>query len=171
MIPSFWRDTKEHIVLGRPPKYENAAQLAEACAGYFQWCEDNFVDEEVLVSYQGITTTEIKRHPTAMTIRAMANWLGVTERTWRGWRAERPDLLPTVEWAEDIIYNQKFSGAAAGQFNSSLIVRDLGLADKSELTGKDGGPIETLTIDPQKLSTEALKEIMAARKNAESDDS
>ena len=36
--------------------------------------------------------------------------------------------------------------------------------DKLELTGKDGGPIQTQTIDPSKLSTEALAQIMAAKK-------
>lgn len=45
--------------------------------------------------------------------------------------------------AEEIIRRQKFEGAAADLFNPNIIARDLGLADKSELTGKDGGPIET----------------------------
>lgn len=38
-----------------------------------------------------------------------------------------------------------------------------------ELTGKDGGPVQTQTIDPSKLSTDALRELMAAR-NAEPDE-
>lgn len=38
--------------------------------------------------------------------------------------------------------------------------------DRQEITGAGGGPIrtESLTIDPEALSTEALKEILAARK-------
>jgi hypothetical protein len=32
-----------------------------------------------------------------------------------------------------------------------------------ELTGKDGGPIETVSLDVTKLSTDALAQIMAAR--------
>lgn len=44
--------------------------------------------------------------------------------------------------AEEIIRRQKFEGAAAEFLNANIIARDLGLADKSELTGKDGGAIE-----------------------------
>lgn len=38
--------------------------------------------------------------------------------------------------------------------------------NRREVTGKDGGPIETTaTIDPSKLSTDALREIMGARRD------
>ena len=36
----------------------------------------------------------------------------------------------------EIIYTQKFTGAASGFLNPQIIARDLGLADKSELVGK-----------------------------------
>lgn len=36
----------------------------------------------------------------------------------------------------EIIYTQKFTGAAAGFLNPQIIARDLGLADKSELVGR-----------------------------------
>lgn len=39
--------------------------------------------------------------------------------------------------------------------------------DKTELTGKDGGPIEqAVTIDPSVMSDQALQEFMAARRAA-----
>lgn len=38
-----------------------------------------------------------------------------------------------------------------------------------EVTGANGGPVETVTINPEKLSTDALKEILNARENADSD--
>lgn len=171
MIPSFWEKTKEHALRGAPRKFKTAEELAEACEGYFKWCRDNPVEEEVLVSYQGVTSRETKVHPTAMLLRSLCLFIGVDMTTWGAWRKERPDLSLVIQWAEETIYKNKFTGAAAGQFNPNIIARDLGLADKSELTGKDGGPIETLTIDPDKLSTSALKEIMAARNNGESDDS
>lgn len=37
---------------------------------------------------------------------------------------------------------------------------------KFELTGRDGGPIETTSIDPTKLSTKTLSEILEARRGA-----
>ncbi len=42
-----------------------------------------------------------------------------------------------------MIVVQKFAGAAAELLNSALITRDLGLSDKKELSGIDGGAIET----------------------------
>ena len=174
MIPSFWKASKEQVLnanRGRPKAYETPEELAEACAGYFEWCENNVVEEEVLVNFQGVTTKETKAHPVPMIIRGLCNYIGVNEATWRSWRQTRPDLHAIMSWAEDVIYKQKFAGAASGQFNPNWIARSLGLADKSELTGKDGGPIETLSIDPSKLSSETLKEILAAKRDVESDDS
>ena len=37
---------------------------------------------------------------------------------------------------------RSLSGAAADMLNANIIARDLGLSDKSELTGKGGGPIK-----------------------------
>ena len=48
---------------------------------------------------------------------------------------------------EEIIRQQKFEGAAANLLNANIIARDLGLADKAEITGRDGGPIETKMTD------------------------
>lgn len=36
----------------------------------------------------------------------------------------------------EVIYEQKFSGAAAGFFNANIIARDLGLSDKKEVDKK-----------------------------------
>jgi hypothetical protein len=69
--------------------------------------------------------------------------IGVSHRRWNEWRTDRPDLRDVMEWAEDVIWQQKFSGAAAGLLNAAIVARELGLADKSELTGRDGGPIQT----------------------------
>lgn len=34
---------------------------------------------------------------------------------------------------DEIIYKQKFEGAAVGAFNANIIARDLGLADKKDV--------------------------------------
>lgn len=38
-----------------------------------------------------------------------------------------------MDEVETTIYTQKFEGAAVGAFNSNIIARDLGLADKKEI--------------------------------------
>jgi hypothetical protein len=60
------------------------------------------------------------------------------------------------------MYEQKFSGAAAGLLNPNIIARDLGLADKSEIAS-------TITknenlVSYTDLSDDALKEIENAAK-------
>ena len=168
-IPSLWKETKESALRGAPPKFKTPEELLEACCGYFEWIEQNSLEEEVLVSYQGLTTHETKHHPSAMLLSSLCLYIGVDPSTWSGWRKTRPDLSSVMQWAEDVIYDQKFRGAAGGMFSPNIIARDLGLADRSELTGKNGGPIEALTIDPSKLSTEVLEAILEAKIDAEPD--
>jgi hypothetical protein len=55
------------------------------------------------------------------------------------------DFLVVTARIEQIIYTQKFEGAAVGIFNANIISRDLGLIDKSDLTSK-GEKIEPRTI-------------------------
>jgi hypothetical protein len=49
---------------------------------------------------------------------------------------QRSDFLRVVAHIEEVIYNQKFSGASAGIFSSNIIARDLGLADKQDIDTK-----------------------------------
>lgn len=43
------------------------------------------------------------------------------------------DFNTVIETIEEIIYQQKFEGAATGLMNANIISRDLGLADKKEI--------------------------------------
>ena len=47
-------------------------------------------------------------------------------------------MAEVTNLAEQIIRNQKFTGAAAFQLQPNLIARDLGLADKQEVSSPDG---------------------------------
>lgn len=76
----------------------------------------------------------------AMTIDGLCIFLDIARDTWNNYR-ERQDFLAVCQRVEQIIRTQKFQGAAADLLNPSIIARDLGLADKSELSGPDGGPV------------------------------
>ena len=77
-----------------------------------------------------------------MTIASLCIYLDINKSTWFDY-AKRDGFSDVTTRVEEIIYSQKFQGAASEFFNANIIARDLGLADKSELTGKNGGPIET----------------------------
>jgi hypothetical protein len=69
------------------------------------------------------------------TIMGMCTFLDITHDTWRNYRL-RPEFLGVITILESIIYEQKFSGAAANLLNASIIARDLGLKDSSDVNLK-----------------------------------
>ncbi len=113
--------------------------LLQACSEYFQWNADNPLYEERVNVFKGDVTRYRIPRVRAMSIRALALYIGVSSRMWRDWsHTAREDLRQVVEWANDVIYQQKFEAAAADMLNATLVMRDLGLADKQEVTSPDG---------------------------------
>ena len=45
----------------------------------------------------------------------------------------RPDLSTVISRSETVIFQQKFSGAAADLLNANIIARDLGLKEQSQV--------------------------------------
>lgn len=144
----FWEARSSH---GKAPIFKTPDDLWEACCEYFEWVAQNPLEEGKLVSYQGDSKVEAVPKLRAMTISGLCIFLDIGRRTWDDYRA-RSDYSPVCERAEEIIRTQKFEGAAADLLNHAIIARDLGLADKSELTGKDGGPIETREMTAKELA-------------------
>jgi len=160
----FWEARSSH---GRNPIFATPDDLWDAACQYFEWVEANPLYEDKLVTFQGLATHEPVAKMRAMTISGLCIFLDIARRTWDEYRA-RSDFLPIVTRAEEIIYSQKFAGAAADLLNANIIARDLGLADKSELTGKDGAPIAVNHIDAVSEMTaeerETFRAMLLARK-------
>ena len=135
----FWEARSSH---GANPKFEHAEDLWDACLEYFHWVHDNPLKEAKVAQKKGMPTVIELSKMRAMTIGGLCVFLGVVEETWRDWRANRKDLSAVITRVEQIIRAQKFEGAAAELLNPNIIARDLGLADRNEHTGKDGGPME-----------------------------
>lgn len=123
--------------------FKNGDELWAACVEYFEWCAANPLLETKAFSSEGTILTEELPKMRAMTLRGLSVFCGFSHTKWNGWAKERDDLKPTIQRVEDVIYTQKFEGASAGLLNHAIIIRELGLAEKSEITGKDGGPIQT----------------------------
>lgn len=125
----FWKARSKH---GRDRLFESADALWEACCEYFEWVEANPLYEMKAFAYQGVVVQEPVAKMRAMTIGGLCIFLDIDEVTWRRWR-EVEDFCTVVSRAEQIIYQQKFTGAAADLLNPNIIARDLGLADKQEV--------------------------------------
>ncbi|TGR83582.1 DNA-packaging protein [Mesorhizobium sp. M2D.F.Ca.ET.223.01.1.1] len=133
----FWEARSSH---GRAPIFATPDDLFVACCEYFDWVEANPLYEAKAFAYQGDVTIKELPKMRAMTIMGLCIFLDISRATWDNYR-QRQDFLAITTRAEDIIRAQKFEGAAAELLNANIIARDLGLADKTELTGKDGSPL------------------------------
>lgn len=145
----WWRMRETH---GRPGMFETAQDLKEAIESYFAWNEANPLLEDSVSFYQGAPTHDKVEKMRAMTIEGLCLHIGITRECWRLWKTntEKPsDFLAVIDWAESVMKYQKFTGAAAGLLNANIISRDLGLADKQDLTSSDGSmtPKEPRTLD------------------------
>nr|WP_282557261.1 DNA-packaging protein [Providencia heimbachae] len=125
----FWEARSSH---GRKPIFEKPEQLWEACCEYFEWVEDNPLNETKAFAFQGVVTKETLPKMRAMTISGLCLFLDIDRSTWLVYKA-REDFFTITTRAEEIIYDQKFSGAAADLLNANIIARDLGLKDRQEV--------------------------------------
>lgn len=136
----FW---EARSTAGPKPKFANGEDLWKACCEYFEWVDANPLYEDRLVTFQGFARHEPAAKMRAMTLAGLCLFLDVNRDTWDNWKKHRPDLSEVVTRVEWVVYSQKFAGAAADLLNANIIARDLGLADKGEISGPNGGPIET----------------------------
>ena len=132
----FWKARTKH---GRDKLFASADLLWEACTEYFQWVEENPLWENKVTQYQGEVINMPVAKMRAMTISGLCLFLDITRETWGQWRKSK-DFSDVVTRAEEVIYSQKFAGAAADLLNANIIARDLGLKDSSEhdLKSSDG---------------------------------
>lgn len=156
----FWKLRSKH---GRDKLFETSELLWDAACEYFQWCEDNpWVKSETITRLSGIDT---KDSPTArpFTLEGLALYCDATTSWWRQFKGRLDDVkdkdfVTVVTRIEDVIYKQKFEGAAVGAFNANIIARDLGLKDSQGIDHTTKG--ESITAKEQdlsNLSTEDLK--------------
>jgi hypothetical protein len=137
----FWKLRSTH---GRDYLFENADELFKAACEYFNWCDAHPWKKNELVK-SGDMAGKIVGVPTARpyTIQGLCGYLDCNtmyfnefERSLIGKEDERSiDFSRIVHRVREIIYQQKFEGAAVGAFNSSIIARDLGLKEHTENTG------------------------------------
>lgn len=126
---SFWMARSSH---GRNPKFESPEALWSACCEYFSWVEANPLFEVKAFSYQGVVTQESIPKMRAMTVTGLILFIDITKPTWALYKA-RDGFKDITTRAEEIIYDQKFSGAAADLLNANIIARDLGLKEQSQV--------------------------------------
>lgn len=128
---------------GQPRKY-NPEELWTAAKDYFKWCDDNPLIE---IDYKGINGRVELPKIRAYTITGLCIHINISRDTFNSYSktAGYSDICTRIQ---EIIYTQKFEGAAAGFLVPQIIARDLGLKDTTE-TNISG----TITIDPKQWTS------------------
>ncbi len=116
---------------GTEPKYK-PDELWEKAVEYFEWIESNPLKEEQLFAYQGQIITGNTTKMRAMTHQGLQLFLDISHVTWLNYKKKK-DYITITDAIQKIIYEQKFTGAAATLLNPNIIARDLGLKDEQKI--------------------------------------
>jgi hypothetical protein len=134
----FWKMRSKH---GRDLIFSSPTLLWEACCEYFEttderkWWKTEFNGKDAIECHVPTDTP--------YTWTGLYIFLDIDHKTWVSYESKE-DFVPTCTRVRNIIYTQKFEGAAVGAFNANIISRDLGLADKQE-TKFNGDVNHTIT--------------------------
>jgi hypothetical protein len=116
---------------GRDKIFETPEHLLDACNEYFEWVQNNPLKSSEVVKYKDYAELIEVPKMRPMTIEGLCNFIDISVKCWRNYK-ERQDFIPITTRVEQIIYNNKFEGAASGFLNPNIIARDLGLQDKQQ---------------------------------------
>jgi hypothetical protein len=123
----FWKLRSKH---GRDLIFSSPTVLWEACVEYFEATDAR---KWIRKDWVGKDAKEVEREiDTPYTLTGLFVFLDITKPTWQEYR-NREDFSYVITRVEQIMFTQKFEGAAVGAFNASIIARDLGLKDASEV--------------------------------------
>jgi hypothetical protein len=137
-----WKSRSKH---GRDYLFKTPEALWEAACEYFQWSDDNPVYKTIPrgPDYQPYVCIPKLR---AYTLKGLYIYLGCGNRYFSHFEKQlagktdevSEEFLNVISLIRDVIYEQKFTAAAAGELNPSLIARELNLTYNIETAGKDG---------------------------------
>lgn len=123
-LNQFWKNRTEH---GRHNLFNSPELVWEESCKYFEYCDTNPIET---LEFNGKDAVEcIVPKMRAYTITGLCVYLDCAVHTFDALK-EKEDFLPIYTRIRQIIYTQKFEGAAAGVLNANIIARDLGLAEK-----------------------------------------
>ena len=130
---NYWQFRNKH---GRDYKYQ-PDELWDEFVQYSEWVEKNPLHEQKVFSFQGMISTHEMPKMRAMTVIGFCLFADISIDTLQNYKQNK-DFIDIITRIENAIYQQKFEGASADLLNPNIIARDLGLADKHDMTSTDG---------------------------------
>lgn len=130
----FWKQRSKH---GRDKILASPEILWEAACEYFEWCENNPLLEDTIqkIKINGVGEEIVHEQSPKMRVFCWSGlelFLGIGSL--KRYKADESykNFRNVISEIEQVMFTQKFSGAASGFFNANIISRELGLADKQE---------------------------------------
>lgn len=121
----FWKLRSKH---GRDKIFSTPELLWEACCEYLEATDKR---KWLKTEFNGKDAIECKiPNETPYTWTGLYLFLDIDHKTWVDYE-NREGFIPICTRVRNIIYTQKFEGAAVGAFNSNLIARDLQIRDNT----------------------------------------
>jgi len=116
--------------------------LWEAAVEYFKWCDSNPILEDDVRGKDADHVLIERRRP--YTLQGFALYCDASVHWIHNFKAglkrdesdNSKDILYILTRIEEVVYDQKFTGASVGIFNHNIIARDLGLTDKKEFDAR-----------------------------------
>lgn len=128
----FWELRAKH---GLDKLFKSPELLWKSATEYFEWCESNPLMSVEYVGKDAVRVEVPKMRP--FTLYGLCSYLGCNTQYFKTFknakRVDREDFDTVITRIEETIYNQKYTGAAAGFLKEGIVIRDLGLADKKEI--------------------------------------
>ena len=130
-----WQLREKH---GRNYLFKTPEALWEAACGYFQWCDGHPVIE-VVRGHRSLPVLALPKLR-AYTLHGLCVYLGCGHKYFNHFEAQlagktdevSEEYLRILSLIRDVIYEQKFTAAAAGELNPSLIAREMNLANNAQ---------------------------------------
>jgi hypothetical protein len=136
----FW---KLRSKIGRDKLWETPELLWDACVEYFESTDSR---KWYKTEFNGKDAKECRvPTETPYTWTGLYLFLDCSHTTWQDYEKREAYIAITAR-VRNIIYTQKFEGAAVGAFNAQLISRDLELVDRQDVKQEISKGI--LNIDP-----------------------
>lgn len=158
----FWELRSKH---GRDKIFADPSAMWESACEYFKWCEDTPLIEieqsnkpAKAVKNEDGTYSFPPNHfelpkMRAFTMAGLCRYLHCNTKYFNdfkdGLKGKDDEVSKgfseVIALIYDTIYEQKFTGAAAGFLNANLISRELGLSDSNVLKGDKDNPVQLET--------------------------
>ena len=157
-----------HLLRAKPREYLFPYDFLAEAVKYFNWCDDNPLLEEKVFQHKGFIVRADVDKVRPYTKTGLCTFLAIPDSRLATYAGKGEEWQAALALVEQTIYTQKFENAAANLLNATFISRDLGMADKQELSGPNGGPIQTEgTTACERISSKLAS--LAARSAEDSD--